>query len=485
MQTLIKKEASTPTAQQFESWYQPVYDLSSGDVIHNEVLLRWRTPDGEIKSPKDFMPYIFKSGLEGWLDRLVIKSAVETLVNNAHSRLSINLSRQVSDDVRIADFIHELTNVFLIDPNRLHFEISEKNIASDISGYISLVKDLKQIGCTVVLDNYANDYLTFIQWENLNVDCMKIRGDLIHKSENDAKSKILLQSIFEAGLSLDQMTVAKSIDAINTSLFLEEFRCNSVQGYHLKPPGPDLAFTNKVDILGIPIDNLSMGELLDKLDKGTIFTPNVDHLINVRKNKDFGSAYNIADYKLCDSQILFFASRFLGSPIKEKISGSDLFPAFYQYHKNDLNTTIFLLGGLGNSATLAQQNINGKVARFMVIDAYSPSFGFDADDEESMQIVERINNSGATVLAIGVGAPKQEKWVCKYRSYLTSVKIIFAIGATIDFEAGLVARAPKFVTEMGGEWIYRLAMEPKRLWKRYLINDIPFLWLLLKQKMLG
>jgi N-acetylglucosaminyldiphosphoundecaprenol N-acetyl-beta-D-mannosaminyltransferase len=485
MQTLSKNTISTPTAQQFESWYQPVYDLGSGDVIHNEVLLRWRTPEGELKSPKDFMPFIFKSGLEQWLDRLVIKSAVETLGKNPSSNLSINLSRHVNDDGQIADFIYDLTNVFLIDPKRLHFEISEKNIAANIASHISLIRDLKQLGCTVVLDNFSNDYLTFMQWEKLNVDCMKIRGDLIHKSEIDAESKVLLRSIFEAGLALDQITVAKSIDAINTSLFVEEFRCNSVQGYHLKPPSPDLSFTNKVDILGVPIDNLSMVELLDQLDKGTIFTPNVDHLINVRKNKDFGSAYNIADYKLCDSQILFFASRFLGSPIKEKISGSDLFPAFYQYHKNNLGTTIFLLGGLGNSATLAQQKINGKVSRVMVVDAYSPSFGFDTDEEESMQIVERINNSGATVLAIGVGAPKQEKWVCQYRSYLTSVKIIFAIGATIDFEAGLVSRAPQFVTEMGGEWIYRLAMEPKRLWKRYLINDVPFLWLLLKQKMLG
>jgi exopolysaccharide biosynthesis WecB/TagA/CpsF family protein len=228
-----------------------------------------------------------------------------------------------------------------------------------------------------------------------------------------------------------------------------------------------------------------MSDFLNNLHKGTVFTPNVDHLINVRKNRDFGRAYSIADYKLCDSQILFFASRFLGSPIVEKISGSDLFPAFYQHHKDNLEMTIFLLGGMGDASVQAQANINRKVEREIVIDAYSPPFGFDTDEEESRRIVARINQSGATVLAIGVGAPKQEQWISQYRQYLTSVNIIFAIGAAIDFEAGLVPRAPQVVSQMGVEWLYRLVMEPKRLWKRYLVNDLPFLWLLLKQKMLS
>jgi N-acetylglucosaminyldiphosphoundecaprenol N-acetyl-beta-D-mannosaminyltransferase len=140
---------------------------------------------------------------------------------------------------------------------------------------------------------------------------------------------------------------------------------------------------------------------------------------------------------------------------------------------------------MGTSSEKAQENINKKVDRNIVIDAYSPPLGFDQDEEECLRIVQRINQSGATVLAIGVGAPKQEKWISQYRQYLTSINIIFAIGATIDFEAGIVPRAPEVVSMMGVEWLYRLMMEPKRLWKRYLINDLPFIWLLLKQKMLS
>ena len=86
-------------------------------------------------------------------------------------------------------------------------------------------------------------------------------------------------------------------------------------------------------------------------------------------------------------------------------------------------------------------------------------------------------------MAIGVGAPKQEKWICKYKHKLPNIKIFLAIGATIDFEAGNIKRAPKWMSDIGLEWLHRLLSEPKRLWKRYLIEDLPFLWLILEQKL--
>ncbi len=116
----------------------------------------------------------------------------------------------------------------------------------------------------------------------------------------------------------------------------------------------------------------------------------------------------------------------------------------------------------------------------MIVDSYSPSWGFENDKQECQKIVEMINLSQATVLAIGVGAPKQEKWIYKYRNQLPNIKIFLAIGATIDFEAGHVKRAPKWMREVGLEWLHRLISEPRRLWKRYLLEDIPFFWLILK-----
>ena len=91
--------------------------------------------------------------------------------------------------------------------------------------------------------------------------------------------------------------------------------------------------------------------------------------------------------------------------------------------------------------------------------------------------------TGATVLAVGDGAPKQEKWICKYKDRMPNVRIFLAIGATIDFEAGNVSRAPKWMSDTGLEWLYRLVMEPNRLWRRYLLEDPLFFWLVLKQKL--
>jgi exopolysaccharide biosynthesis WecB/TagA/CpsF family protein len=239
----------------------------------------------------------------------------------------------------------------------------------------------------------------------------------------------------------------------------------------------------KVNILNIHIDNLSQRELLEELQSGIVFTPNVDHLIKLQTDREFFRNYLSANYRVCDSQILMYASRFLGTPLKQKISGSDLFPAFYTYHKNNEDIKIFLLGAGKGVAKKAQDQINSKVGRNIIVESHSPSFGFENNDKECMEIVEMINRSSATVLAIGVGAPKQEKWICKYKNKLPKIKIFLAIGATIDFEAGNLKRAPKWMSYVGFEWLYRLVSEPQRLWKRYLLEGLPFFWLLLQQKL--
>jgi N-acetylglucosaminyldiphosphoundecaprenol N-acetyl-beta-D-mannosaminyltransferase len=240
----------------------------------------------------------------------------------------------------------------------------------------------------------------------------------------------------------------------------------------------------QINILDVLIDNLSMLELLEKLKYGgVVYTPNVDHLIKLQKDTEFYHVYSEADYRVCDSQLLMFAARFLNQPLKEKISGSDLFPAFYEYYRHDPSVKIFILGGLAGVATAARRNINQKVGREMVVDSYSPPFGFEEDETECAKIIELIENSGATVLAVGLGAPKQEKWINRYRHQLKHIKTFFAIGATVDFEAGNLARSPQWMSAAGLEWLYRLMSEPKRLWKRYLVEDIVFFGLILRQKL--
>ena len=162
----------------------------------------------------------------------------------------------------------------------------------------------------------------------------------------------------------------------------------------------------RVNLLNIEFDNLRLVDLLRELKFGVVFTPNVDHLMKLQHDDEFFKVYQLANYKLCDSKILIYASRFLGTPIKEKISGSDFFPAFYNYHRNNERVKIFLLGGSQGIAKRAQERINKKIGRNIVVAAHSPSFEFEDDEEECRQIIKMIDESEATVLAIGVGAPK-------------------------------------------------------------------------------
>lgn len=243
---------------------------------------------------------------------------------------------------------------------------------------------------------------------------------------------------------------------------------------------------DKVQILNLSIDNYTFEGFLGNLKEGVVFTPNVDHLMKLQKDKSFYDVYVQADHLVCDSQIVKASSSILPqSRIKEQIAGSDLFPAFCQFHrKNTSEIKVFLMGGTTSESTLnAWKAINDKAGAEVVIGGYSPPFGFEKDEKEGKKIIDMINESGATVLAVGVGAPKQEKWIMANKHLLPGIKIHFAIGATIDFLAGNVQRSPKWITKIGMEWAYRMAQEPKRMFKRYMIDDMPYLWLILKQRL--
>jgi exopolysaccharide biosynthesis WecB/TagA/CpsF family protein len=238
-----------------------------------------------------------------------------------------------------------------------------------------------------------------------------------------------------------------------------------------------------VKILNVPIDNLSVNDFLSQLKRGVVFTPNVDHLMKLQKDPSFVEAYSKADYRVCDSQVLMFASKFLGTPIKAKISGSDLFPLFCEHHRSNEHIKIFLLGGAEGIAARAKQRINARIGREIVVQAHSPSFGFEKNEAECERILDMIRQSPANVLVVGVGAPKQEKWIAKYRDQLPNIDIFMAVGAAIDFEAGNKPRAPELLSKLGLEWLFRLSSEPTRLWKRYLLDDFPFLWLIFKERL--
>lgn len=233
---------------------------------------------------------------------------------------------------------------------------------------------------------------------------------------------------------------------------------------------------NKVAMLNVDIQSLTQQELLKRLDKGVLITPNVDHLVKLQKDKDFYDVYQKAEWVVCDSKILYLMSKLLKEPLPEAIPGSSFFTAYYMYHKNDRNCKIFLLGAAEGIAEKAMKNINEKVGRRIVVGAHSPSYGFEKNEQECEELVRIVNESGANVLLVGVGAPKQEKWIMKYRDMMPGVDVFMALGATIDFEAGTLKRAPKVWQKCGMEWLYRVIKEPKRLFKRYFVDDMQFFY---------
>src|SRR5260221_7195860 len=133
---------------------------------------------------------------------------------------------------------------------------------------------------------------------------------------------------------------------------------------------------------------------------------------------------------------MFLATRFLGSPLMERVSGSDYFPRFYMHYKDDPSVTIFLLGGKPGIAELAARRVNAKVGREMIVGVDSPSFDFARKPGEIKRMIETVNASGATVCLVGLGGGMQEKFIVRYRDCMSNVRLWLPLGGTIDYESG-------------------------------------------------
>ena len=235
-------------------------------------------------------------------------------------------------------------------------------------------------------------------------------------------------------------------------------------------------------ILNVDFGNVTQEELFSSLRQGFVSTLNVDCMMKLQKDREFHHIVRQAEYVLVDGLILMWAARFLGCPLRARLSGSDLFPSFLEYHKDNPEIRVFLLGAVEGVAARAAEIYNNRLGREIIVGTYSPPYGFENSEAACEEIITRVQASGANVLGMGVGAPKQEKWMHRHRERLSNIDIFFAIGATIDFMAGHKRRAPRWMSNLGIEWLFRLGLEPRRLWRRYLIEGMPFFDLLLKQR---
>ncbi|MGV9025961.1 WecB/TagA/CpsF family glycosyltransferase [Lactococcus lactis] len=235
------------------------------------------------------------------------------------------------------------------------------------------------------------------------------------------------------------------------------------------------------------VDSLNMPEVLDRIDKliqikknSYVVTPNVDHIVQLEKDSELQKVYKNADLILADGKPLIWISNYYKTPIKEKVSGSDLFPLLCEM-AGKKGYKMFFLGAAEGVAARAATNLKKRYSNLEVAGVYSPPFGFEENEEEVEKILQMIIKSNVDILIVGLGAPKQEKFIFKYHDRL-KVPISLGLGASLDFEAGNIKRAPKWMQKSGLEWLFRITQDPRRMFKRYIIDDIKIIRLVRKYK---
>lgn len=233
----------------------------------------------------------------------------------------------------------------------------------------------------------------------------------------------------------------------------------------------------RMRLMNTEIDNLTMDETLDAIDSlikedncSYVVTPNVDHIVQLEKDEELKRVYENASLILTDGKPLIWISNWYKTPIKEKISGSDLFPRVCELAAKK-GYTMYLLGAAEGVADKAAKNLMDKYKGLNIVGTYSPPFGFEKDKVELKKIERQIQEVHPDILIVVLGCPKQEKYMYHHCKEL-DVPISFGLGASIDFEAGNIKRAPRWMSEHGLEWLYRITQDPKRLAKRYLVDDM-------------
>ncbi len=210
-----------------------------------------------------------------------------------------------------------------------------------------------------------------------------------------------------------------------------------------------------------------------------VVTPNADHVVRAETDAAFVAISNAAALVCADGMPLVWTSRFGDGPrLPERVAGSDLLPALAKAAARE-GLSIFILGGDVGDAEQCAARLTEQNPGLMVSGVRYPPFGFDLDEGESRSIVEQINASGARLIFVGVGSPKQELWMARW---CPDVKrgVLVGVGMAIAFAAGTRRRAPRRMQVTGTEWLFRLLQEPQRLARRYW-TDLAFFRIALRR----
>ena len=231
-----------------------------------------------------------------------------------------------------------------------------------------------------------------------------------------------------------------------------------------------------VDVLTFADAVHAITALVENQRGGRIFTPNVDHVVLAETDERVRQAYARATLSLADGTPVVWASRIRGPRLPARISGSDLITPLMAI-AGQRQWRVYLLGGTDGVASQVAQ-LMAEQHGVTVVGVDEPRIAYATADEESLAVA-RVVASRPDLLFVALGSPKQELFIDRVRDQLGTI-VAIGVGASFDFLAGRVRRAPAWISTMGLEWLYRLVKEPRRLWRRYLVQDSKFVFVLLR-----
>ena len=243
----------------------------------------------------------------------------------------------------------------------------------------------------------------------------------------------------------------------------------------------------KQALLNTFINNVTMSETVEAIEqmiaadkKSYVVAINVDVVMKIEADPYLKKIVDDADMVLVDGKPLVWISKLHGRPLKEKVSGSDLVPLLCEVAAKN-GYKVFIIGGKEGSAERAKQRLEEKLPDIQIVGTYAPPFGFEKDDAELEKINRMISQAHPDLLITCFGCPKQEKWIYEnIEKY--DAKVSICAGATVDFLAGNVTRAPRWMSEHGLEWFYRFLQEPRRMFRRYFVDDMKIIGLIKKYR---
>ena len=232
----------------------------------------------------------------------------------------------------------------------------------------------------------------------------------------------------------------------------------------------------RVDFFGVLIDRVDQQDALDQIrtflvDGRThqIVTVNLDFLYLAEQNVEFRATINEADLAVADGMPLVWLSRMMGTPLPGRVTGVELVRESCNIAYTE-GVGVFFVGGTPSVAALAAERVRAQYPG-LAVSQYAPPFGPITPDEDE-RMIELIQRANPGFLFVSLGAPRQDLWIRAHRERL-GVPVSMGVGCVVDLLAGAVRRAPPWMQSTGFEWSYRLMQEPRRLWRRYLLDDLP------------